>query len=52
MWWITRELSSIRNVESRGGWLSSEIDPPEWVPPRPYIFDRGAIHADMITMHT
>jgi hypothetical protein len=52
MWWITRELSSVRNIESRGGWLSSEIDRSEGVPPRPYIFDRGAIHADMITMHT
>jgi hypothetical protein len=46
------ELSSIGNVESRGGWLSSEIDRSEGVPPRPYIFDRGAIHADMITRRT
>jgi hypothetical protein len=52
MWWITREFSSIKNVESRGGWLSSEIDRSEGVPPRPYIFDREAIHADMITMRT
>jgi hypothetical protein len=52
MRWITRELSSIRSVESRGGWLSSEIDRSEGVPPRPYIVDREAIHADMITMRT
>jgi hypothetical protein len=49
MWRITRELSSVRNVESWGGWLSSEIDRSEGVPPRPYIFYRGALHADMIT---
>jgi hypothetical protein len=35
-----------------GGWLSSEIDRSEGVPPRPYIFDREAIHADVITMRT
>jgi hypothetical protein len=52
MWWITRELSNAGNVESWGGWLSGEIDRSEGVPPRPYIFDRGAIHADMITMST
>jgi hypothetical protein len=28
------------------------IDRSEGVPPRPYIFDREAIHADMITMCT
>jgi hypothetical protein len=37
-------------LESWGGWLSGEIDRSEGVPPRPYIFDREAIHADMITM--
>jgi hypothetical protein len=52
MWRITRELSSVRIVESWGGWLSSEIDRSEGVPPRPYIFDRGALHADMITACT
>jgi hypothetical protein len=42
-------------VESRGGWLSSSrvgIDRLEGVPPRPYIFDREAIQADMITTCT
>jgi hypothetical protein len=48
MWRITRELSSARNVESWGRWLGNEIDRSEGVPPRPYIFDRGALHADMI----
>jgi hypothetical protein len=32
MWWVTRELSSARNVESWGRWLSSEIDRSEGVP--------------------
>ena len=49
MWRITRELSSVRNVESWGRWLGSEIDRSEGVPPRPYIFNRGALHVDMIT---
>jgi hypothetical protein len=51
MWWVTRRFSSIGNVESRCGWLSkNEVDRLEGVPPRPYIFDRGALHVDMITM--
>jgi hypothetical protein len=50
MWRITRELSSARNVESWGRWLGNEIDRSEGVPPRPYIFDCGALHADMITV--
>jgi hypothetical protein len=49
MWWVTREFSGVGNVESWGGWLSSEFDRSEWVPPRPYMLDRGAVHADMIT---
>jgi hypothetical protein len=32
--------------------VSSEIDRSEGVPPRPYIFDREAIHADVITTRT
>jgi hypothetical protein len=35
----TRELSE---------WLKGEIM-FERVPPRPYIFDRGALHVDVIT---
>ena len=35
----------------RIGWVaSSEFDRSEGVPPRPYILDRGALHADMITI--
>jgi hypothetical protein len=49
MWWITREFSSARDVESWGRWLGNEIDRSEGVPLRPYIFDRGALHVDMIT---
>jgi hypothetical protein len=48
MWWVTRRLPSIGNVESRGGWLSNAVDRLEGVPPRPYILDRGALHVDMI----
>jgi hypothetical protein len=47
--WVLQELSSVRNVESWGRWLGSEIDRSEGVPPRPYIFDCGALHVDMIT---
>jgi hypothetical protein len=45
--------SSLTLRAQRIGWVaSSEFDCSEGVPPRPYIFDRGAIHADMITMCT
>jgi hypothetical protein len=47
---VTRELSSAGNVESWGRWLSSEFDHSEGVPPRPYILDHGALHADMIAV--
>jgi hypothetical protein len=41
------------SLMQRIGWMaSSEFDRSEGVPPRPYIFDRGAIHADMIIMRT
>jgi hypothetical protein len=40
------------SLESWGGWLSGGIDRFEGVPPRPYIFDREAIQADMITTCT
>jgi hypothetical protein len=49
MWRIIREFSSAMDVESWGSWLGNEIDPSKGVPPRPYIFDRGALHVDMIT---
>jgi hypothetical protein len=45
--------SSLTLGTQRIGWMaSSEFDHSEGVPPRPYIFDREAIHADMITMRT
>jgi hypothetical protein len=34
-------------LKSWGGRLSSRIDRSEGVPPRPYMFDREAIHVDM-----
>jgi hypothetical protein len=49
MWWVTRRFPSVGDVESRGGWLSNEVDRLEGVPPRPYILDRRALHVDMIT---
>jgi hypothetical protein len=39
-------------VGSLGGWLGSVFDHSEGVPPGPYIFDRGAIHANMIATCT
>jgi hypothetical protein len=39
-------------VGSLGRWLGSVFDCSEGVPPGPYIFDRGAIHAVMITACT
>jgi hypothetical protein len=39
--------SNIRDVRELSRWLSSEIS-FEGMPPRPYILDRGALHADMI----
>jgi hypothetical protein len=45
--------SSLTPRAQRIGWMaSSEFDCSEGVPPRPYIFDCGAIHVDMITMCT
>jgi hypothetical protein len=45
--------SSLTLRTQRIGWMASnEFDRSEGVPPRPYISDRGAIHADMITMCT
>ena len=42
--------SSLTLRTQRIGWkASSEFDRSEGVPPRPYIFDREAIHVDMIT---
>ena len=50
MWLVTRELSSIRNTRESSEWLKGEMS-LEGVLPRPYIFDRGALHEDMITVY-
>jgi hypothetical protein len=39
----------VRDARELSRWLMSEINVFNGVPPRPYILDRGAIHADMIT---
>jgi hypothetical protein len=46
---VTRGFSSIRDVRELSRWLSGERYVFEGMPPRPYILDRGALHADMIT---
>jgi hypothetical protein len=50
VWWVTRGSSSIWDVRELSRWLSSERYLSEGMPPRPYILDHGALHADMITM--
>jgi hypothetical protein len=49
MWWVTGEFSSIRDTRELSRRLMSELL-FEGVSPRPYILDRGALHADMITV--
>jgi hypothetical protein len=51
MWWVTRGFSSTESTEN---WVDGKVLSicSEGVPPRPYIFDRGAIQAGMITMCT
>jgi hypothetical protein len=48
MWWVIGEFSSTRDARELSIWLMSEMM-FEGVPPRPYILDCGALHADMIT---
>jgi hypothetical protein len=54
MGWVTEEFSSTRDARELSGWLMYEMKKIVFdrVPPRPYILDRGAIHADMITTCT
>jgi hypothetical protein len=49
MWWVTGELSSMKDARELSRWLMNDLS-FDWVPPRPYILDRGALHAGMITM--
>jgi hypothetical protein len=51
MWLVTREFSSMRNTRELSEWLKGEMS-LEGVLPRPYIFDRGALHANMITTYS
>jgi hypothetical protein len=51
MWRVTGEFSRTRNARELSKWLMSEML-FDGVPPRPYILDRGALHADMITTCT
>jgi hypothetical protein len=39
----------MKNARELGRWLMSDFS-FDGVPPGPYIFDRGALHAGMITM--
>jgi hypothetical protein len=48
MWWVTGEFSSTRDARELSRRLMGELF-FDGVPPRPYILDRGALHADMIT---
>jgi hypothetical protein len=41
--------SSLKLERRELGWMADGIDRFEGMPPRPYIFDREAIHADEIT---
>jgi hypothetical protein len=51
MWWVTREISSMEKASELSRWSMNDLE-MMGVPPRPYIFDRGALHACMITMYT
>jgi hypothetical protein len=51
MWWVIGEFSSIRDAREMSRRLMSELL-FDGVPPRPYILDREALHADMITTCT
>jgi hypothetical protein len=44
--------SSLKLERRELGWIAESWDLSEGVPPRPYIFDREAIHADEITNRT
>jgi hypothetical protein len=46
-----RGFSSIEDARKWSRWLMNDLS-FEGVPPRPYILDRGALHAGMITTYT
>jgi hypothetical protein len=49
--WVTGGFSSMKDAREWSRWLMSDL-PFDEVPPRPYIIDRGALHAWMITTYT
>jgi hypothetical protein len=51
MWWVTREFSSMEKANELSRRLMND-SPNDGAPPRPYIFDRGALHACMITIYS
>jgi hypothetical protein len=51
MWWVTGGFSSIENARELSRWLMNDL-PFDGMPPRPYISDRGALHASMIMMYS
>jgi hypothetical protein len=51
MWWVTGGFSSMECAREPSRWLI-KMTPSDGVPPRPYISDRGALHACMITMYS
>jgi hypothetical protein len=50
MWQVTRKFSSMENARELSGWLMNDLS--LMGAPRPYISDRGALHACVITMYT
>jgi hypothetical protein len=51
MWWVTGEFSSVMDAREWNKWLMNDLS-FDGVPSRPYILDRGALHAGMITTYT
>jgi hypothetical protein len=42
MYWVTGEFSSMKDARELSRWLMNDL-PFDGVPPRPYIYDRGAL---------
>jgi hypothetical protein len=49
--WVTGGFSSMKDAREWSRWLMNDLS-FDGVPPRPYILDRGALHAGMITTCT
>jgi hypothetical protein len=50
MRWFTGKLFGMRDTREWSRWLMNDL-PFDGVPPRPYIIDRGALHAGMMTTY-